>query len=116
MKRVIVLLGALAMLAMLASPAAAVGGPPMHGHVLLIGADFTANPAYPGEGPPYFIHGFDKCVDLANGNALKLQAHHDTVHQGRAGEALRSAGHIVVPLSPLTGFTSCADIEAAFAS
>lgn len=114
MKRVIVLLGALAMLAMLASPAAA-NGLPQHGHVMLIGADFTANPAYPA-GPPWLISGFDKCVDIANGNALKLNAHHSTIHQGRAGEALRSAGHLVVPLSPLTGFESCADVEAAFAS
>ncbi len=49
---------------------------------------------------------WDKCVDLAGGQALRNNStHHDTVHTGRAGEALRAAGHNVVPYT-------CADFKA----
>ena len=110
MRRTITLLSALVlMLAMTALPAAAQEAPE-HGHVLLVGADFEANP---GPGSPWIVHSFHKCVEIANARPLGVQAHHHTIHQGRAGEALRGAGHLTVPLSPLTGFTSCADVEAA---
>lgn len=76
---------------------------PRHGHVLILGV------VWDGEEPV----GFRKCVDLAGGRALPLKAHHSTVHQGRAGEALMRAGHIVAPTAPLwPEISSCADVEA----
>lgn len=58
--------------------------PPEHNHMLLIGvneAELT----------------YRKCVDLAAGKALRLNAHHDHLHTGQAGQALRGAGHFVLP-------------------
>ena len=46
---------------------------------------------------------YHKCVDLASNRALKLNAHHDHLHFGRAGEAQRKAGHLVVPTAPAFG-------------
>ncbi len=103
-------------LSLLAAPAAANGehddgwgpmGP--HPHALLLHADFEPNPLYgqPMQ-PPYLIHGFRQCVDLAGGTALPRSNHHTGVHQGRAGDALRNnASHIVVP-------ATCMQIAAAF--
>jgi hypothetical protein len=57
---------------------------PEHGHIMLIGAneaDFT----------------YRKCVDLAAGKALRLNAHHAHIHTGRAGAALERAGNLVIP-------------------
>lgn len=67
-------------------PAFAEGHPPPteHGHIILIGAN-EANFTY------------RKCVDLAAGRALRLNAHHGHLHTGRAGEALWGAGNFVVP-------------------
>lgn len=117
MKRTIVLVAALAMtMAMTAMPAAA-QGPPEHGHVLLLGADFEKNeqhvPGDPSSGPPYFVYDFDKCVEIADARPLRVHVHHHSIHQGRAGEALRGAGHIVVPLSPLSPYQGCEDLEGA---
>jgi hypothetical protein len=82
-----------------------------HNHVLLIGADVEWVEPAPGL-PPYRIHGFDKCVPLANGQPVPLNAHHDRVHFGTAGGALVSAGHLVIPLS-IFGLSSCAELKAA---
>jgi hypothetical protein len=96
--------------ALMASPVSAQEFPP-HGHLLLIGAEIGP-PVAPG--PPYQILGFERCVELAAGNPVPLNAHHDRVHFGRAGRALAAAGHFVVPLSPLfPGIHSCADLAAA---
>lgn len=105
-------LAALLTLGLLASPALADGGhddgPPPHGHLLLLGATFTVNPG--PAGPPVFIHSYQRCVELAAGRPVPNQAHHDGVHTGAAGSALRThAGHLVVPLTPVgPGFlTGC---------
>jgi hypothetical protein len=89
--------GALFALAVLSPPAAA-HGPPAHPHVLLLHAEWT------GSGPSTQILSYERCVDLANGRSLPNPVHHDTVHEGRAGAALRSAGHLVVP------FRTCSDL------
>jgi hypothetical protein len=97
----------------LAAPASAQGWPD-HGHLLLIGAvvEPVANP--PQGSPPYRIHGFDRCVELANGRHVPLHAHHDRVHFGRAGQALIGAGHQVVPTHPIfPNIHTCDDLRAA---
>ena len=75
---------------LLAAPAAANGHEvPPHGHVLLLHAVWT------GSGPSTDLESYGKCIDLAAGQSIA--AHHHTVHEGRAGAALRGAGHLVVP-------------------
>ena len=76
-------------------------GPPPHGHVLLLGLQLDS------EGD---VVGLRKCVDLANGRALRNNAHHDNLHMGRAGDALKRAGHFVVPNAPLTDWNNCAEL------
>ena len=76
------------------------GPPPLHGHIKLIGLQFDQ------QGEPF---GFRKCIHLPSGNALPLKAHHAHLHTGRAGEAQWNAGHAVVPLAPLSPWSSCAD-------
>ena len=80
------------------------GPPPPHGHVLLLGLQFDGDE----------VVGFRKCVDLANGGALRNNAHHDNLHTGRAGEAVAGAGHAVVPNAPLTPWSNCAELKAFF--
>jgi len=82
-----------------------------HTHALLIGVDVDWVIPPPGL-PPYVINGFDRCVEVAGGRPVPLEAHHDRVHFGRAGEALVGAGNLVVPLGIL-GFASCAELESA---
>ena len=99
-------IGALAVATVnLTSSATADEGPPLHGHIMLIGA------VWEGEGPGTVVKSFRRCITLASGNVLSLQAHHQTVHRGQAGEALRAAGNLVIPLAPLSGFTGCGDFE-----
>lgn len=77
-----------------------------HPHVLLLHADVDMQtPAAPF---PYTVRSYSQCVDLAGGQALDNRAQHDTVHFGRAGAALKAAGHWVVP------FVSCANVDAVF--
>ncbi len=90
---------------LLAAPAAASGHGghevPPHGHVLLLHATWTG----PGVGPGTMPTSYARCIDLAAGQ--NIAAHHDTVHTGRAGQALRGAGHLVVPTF---GFDGCAEL------
>ena len=79
------LVGAALAMGTLAAPAAA-QGPPHHPHALLLHFEVV-------DGTPNYA----RCVDLANGRALPNHVHHDTVHEGRAGSALGSAGHVVAP-------------------
>jgi hypothetical protein len=108
-KRIALALGAVAALSLgpLASGAAAHehegGEPPRHAHVKLIGVVFDDG------GVPVDAR---KCISLANGRALPLNAHHAHLHTGRAGEAQFQAGHLVVPLAPYSPFTGCADVLA----
>lgn len=88
---------------LLAAPAAASGhgdGPPPHGHVLLLHATWT------GSGPATQVSSYAKCIDLANGQVIP--AHHDTIHTGPAGDALKRVGHLVMPTF---GGWDCADFE-----
>ena len=63
-----------------------------HPHMLVLGLELDAS------GEPV---GFRKCVDLAAGQALPLNAQHQHVHFGTAGEHLfTNAGHAVVPGAP----------------
>lgn len=104
--RIATLLAAVMVLSMMAVPAAAGehgGSPPdldePHPHVLLLGADVT-DVEEPDEGmPPYIVTDYDKCVDLAGGQTMRHNRFHDNVHFGRAGAALRAAGHIVLPFA-----------------
>ena len=104
MKRKIIMLTALVvLLGITAVPVAAEGHPPppLHGHVLILGIQFDEE----DESISY-----RKCVDLANNQALPLHVHHDTVHTGRAGQALFNAGHVVAPTAPLTDWDDCAQL------
>ena len=115
MKRTIALAsGLLLAVSLMSAPALAHedhSGPPEHGHIMLLHADFEPNTT--GTGGPWILHGYERCVELANGKALRNVAHHDSIHTGRAGKATRSAGHLVVPLTPLTPFTDCASFAKA---
>jgi hypothetical protein len=109
MRRIMMLVAALAaVLGMVAMPATAheEPGTPLHGHVRLLHAEWTG----PGVGPETVLISYGKCIDLAGGKALPLQAHHETVHTGRAGAALRGAGHLTIPTYPLTPFRNCAEL------
>ena len=68
-----------------------------HAHALLLHAETIPNPGVPG--PPLFPIGYERCVDLAAGEALPRNSHHGTLHTGRAGQALAQAGHLVVPFT-----------------
>lgn len=91
-------LAALLIVATLPTPAEASSHPDFskpHAHALLLHAETVPNPGFPG--PPLFPIGYERCVDLAGGQALPRNNHHNTVHTGRAGAALAGAGHLVVP-------------------
>jgi hypothetical protein len=98
-KRVAVVLAAVAVLATLANPAFS-QGPPEHPHMFVLGIEFD------GEEPV----AYRKCVDLAANRSLPLNAHHDHLHTGRAGEAQFQAGNVVVPGAPLTPWANCAEL------
>jgi len=95
---------------------AGANAPEPHGHVLLIRADFSENPNYPtAPGPRLFIHDYDRCVTLANGQRLPNHVHHDSIHTGQAGWNIESrTGNLVVPLAPVSPFTSCAHLDAIY--
>lgn len=94
--------------ALLVGPALSQGhsdgdGPPPHGHLLLTGLEFDE------EGEPV---GYKKCRELANGQPVPLNAHHEHLHTGRAGEAQWEAGNATVPLAPLTPWSNCEEFAA----
>ena len=105
MRRTITLLATLAlMLGVFVGAASANGGPPPHGHMLILGIEFG-----PG-GVTY-----EKCVDLANNQALPLHAHHEALHIGKGGEQLFvNAGHLVVPTAPFIPIRDCAHLAELF--
>jgi hypothetical protein len=81
---------------------------PPHPHVLVLGLELDE------QGEPV---GFRKCVDLAANQPLPLNAQHQHVHFGPAGEALFThAGHVVVPTAPFPGipWTDCESLIAFF--
>ena len=77
--------------------------PPEHGHMLVLGIEFGE------DGVRY-----RKCVDIAAGQALPVHVHHDGLHAGTAGDALRNAGNFPVPTAPLTPWRNCADLAKTF--
>jgi hypothetical protein len=76
-------------------------------HVLLLHADVLDEPD-PRTGAPYTLRGYGTCVDLAAGEALRHNRFHTNIHFGKAGQALRGAGHLVVP------FFDCATLDGFF--
>lgn len=113
MKRMLTVLGSLAIgFGLFASPALAGGHEwheEPHGHVMLLGVEI--------EGGRLF---FDRCVELADGEALPVPAHHHSVHTGTAGGspfvqgALWNAGHAVIPLAPFGFGTGCESFTSPF--
>jgi hypothetical protein len=101
---------AMALIGVLGSGPTGASELPEHGHVMLLGAVWT------GSGPDTDISSYDRCVDLANGNALKNHAHHNTIHTGIAGGAVKKSGHLVIPTAPLAPpwLTGCAAVDAMF--
>lgn len=68
---------------------------PEHPHALVLGMQFNA------DGAPI---GWRKCIDLAANQALPLNAQHEHMHFGTAGEALFTrAGNGVAPTAPFPG-------------
>lgn len=117
MKRIIAI-GAVAALAAVtfAGTASAAGHePPPHGHMLVQRPVIEV--IQPDDDDPQLyvaVTSFRKCVDLAAGRSVPLNAHHAGIHTGSAGEALFDrAGHAVVPTAPLTPWANCAAFEAA---
>lgn len=86
-----------------AAPAHAAGPSDLHGHVLVLGVEYDEVTGEPT--------GFRKCIDLAAGKPVPLNAHHERMHRGTAGEALGGAGHAVVPTFD---FANCAALEEMF--
>jgi hypothetical protein len=107
MRRIRNFLLALSLVGALAVAPAVVGANeevPLHGHMLILGVEFGP------EGPTY-----KKCIDLANNRALPLNAHHDHLHTGTAGQALFThAGHLAVPTAPLSDIEDCAHLAELF--
>jgi hypothetical protein len=79
---------------------------PPHGHVMLIGVEVIGDDVH-----------FDHCVEF---KALRVPAHHNSIHTGKAGGspfvqgALFKAGKWVVPLAPLTPWTGCESFTSPF--
>jgi hypothetical protein len=95
-------------LGILATLSTALAQLPEHPHLLVVGLELDE------DGNPV---GFRKCVELAAGQALPLNSHHEHVHFGTAGEALFSlAGHGVAPAAPFPGvpWSNCEELIAFF--
>lgn len=77
-----------------------------HPHMLVLGFEADAT------GPT----GYRRCVDLAANRHVPLHAHHDHLHDedGRASQAQRRAGNVVVPGAPLTPWADCEALIAFF--
>lgn len=102
----------MALLSLLVSGVAASGDEepefPEHAHVLLLNAeiDFVN-----------FSVTYDKCVDLASNNQLKLLAHHEHLHFGSSGVSFGGeSGHVVVPARgfPELPWEDCASLALIF--
>lgn len=107
MRRAVVV-GLVAMLTLIVagSVATADNHLPEHPHLLVLGAEVD----FSGEEP--VLVGAHKCIDLANNNALRLNAQHAHMHFGTAGEALAThADSFVVPAAPFpfVPWANCAE-------
>lgn len=106
MKRILMLLVAAGVVVGLQAAPAASDEPPQHPHMLVLGLKFDE------AGEPVE---FRRCIDVAAGQTLPLNAHHAHIHTGAAGHALRTnAGHFTVPGAPLTPWNNCAELIADF--
>jgi hypothetical protein len=110
-----IILAALLALGVLAPAASADEGgePPPHGHMLVQRLDVQEE-LVEIDGEPWLevTLTFRRCVDVAAGRYLPLQAHHDSIHTGSAGAALRdNAGHYVIP-TVISPWENCADLIA----
>jgi hypothetical protein len=84
-----------------------------HPHMLVLGVEFDEF------GEPI---AFRKCVDLAANQRLPLNAHHQHMHFGTAGEKLfENASNVVVPGAPFPApfddpvpWSNCAELIAFF--
>lgn len=77
-------------------------GMPDHVHFLLIHADIDDG----------VLVGFQHCTELAGGQVLPNEVHHDLVHFGTAGEALSNAGNLVLPGEPWVPYgETCEDVQ-----
>ncbi|MDX1468698.1 MAG: hypothetical protein R3258_05105 [Acidimicrobiia bacterium] len=89
---------------------------PPHPHILLIGADVEI---VEGGNPPFIVHSYERCVDIASNQTLRLNAHHEHFHFGTAGDALRrNTGNFPFPTAPFPGvpWEDCASFELLFGS
>ena len=76
---------------------------PEHPHVMVIGVEFDEVTGAPLS--------YRQCVELAAGQALRLNSHHAHSHTGTAGYKLSTnASTFVIPLAPLTPWASCQEI------
>lgn len=84
---------------------------PEHPHILVLDAEVD----FSGEEP--VLLSTRGCIDLANNQRLRLNAQHQHMHFGTAGEALFvHGGHIVIPAAPFPGvpWEDCASFLAFF--
>lgn len=83
---------------------------PPHPHLLLVGAEVDFS------GPEPVLLDYVRCVDVAANRKLPLNAQHEHVHFGRAGEALSDAGHLFIPAAPAFDlpWANCAEFLAIF--
>lgn len=105
MRSLLMVVLALAVLALAATAMVRANGEiPRHPHMLVLGLEF---------GPTGIT--YKKCVDLAHNQPLPLNAHHEHVHFGKAGEALRTnAGHFAIPAAPFSDINNCAHLAELF--
>ena len=91
---------------LIASAAAADESIPPHPHLLLIDADIEFDPVE----EELIVNSVGGCVDIANNQTLRLNAHHEHFHFGTAGNALRGlTGNFPFPTAPFPGvpWTDC---------
>jgi hypothetical protein len=110
MRRVLVLLAVIAVLGIVLAHQH--GPTPDHPHMLVQAPQIDI--IYIDEAAFVAVVGWRQCVDLAAGRNVPLNAHHDGIHTGRAGQALFANANIwVVPGAPLTPWANCAALRAA---
>lgn len=101
-------------LGVMAAGASAGAELPPHSHILLVDADIEFDEQ---ANPPFIIHEYKKCIDIAANQTLRLNAHHQHFHFGTAGDALREkTGNFPFPTAPFPGvpWEDCAGFEAIF--
>lgn len=102
-KRVFIFVLVAAISGMMLGGTASSEGPPPHSHLLLTGIELDESGKWPIS--------IKKCRPLANGQSVPLNAHHASLHTGRAGEALWNAGNAAVPVFPgHTPWTNCEEL------